>query len=226
MELPVPESFTILERLSGHVPQMGKSAGQELNWAYRLKDQQTQEECIGMFCKPNHLTLIDVSIWEQLKGEKYKDITWYYTQVGYISRTQKVGDTIPYVYLHQLILEHSKNGKGQESVDHINQNKLDNRKLNLRIVSQAVQNINRKKVSRHENARQLPPELTDPLPKFCVYYKECYNKEKNLWREFFTIEGHPNQKGQRKATTKSGKVSIQNKLKEALQILSSLDNPS
>jgi hypothetical protein len=55
-----------------------------------------------------------------------------------------------------------------------------------------------------------------------VYYKECYNKVKNLWREFFTIEGHPAQQGSRQATTKSGKVSIQAKLEEAKLILNSL----
>ena len=29
------------------------------------------------------------------------------------------------------------------------------------------------------------------MKKYIVYYKECYNKEKNLYREFFKIERHP-----------------------------------
>ena len=51
------------------------------------------------------------------------------------------------------------------------------------------------------------------LPKYVVYYRECYNKEKNLWREFFKIEKHP---GLTKpiASSKSKKFTIQEKLEE------------
>jgi hypothetical protein len=222
MELPVPDSFEVLERLPGHVPTMGKSAGQELNWAYCLRARDSKEKCIGMFCKPNHLTLISTETWEILQLEDYKYITWYIAPVGYVTRTVKANDPVPYTFLHQMILNHARKGRGQESIDHINQNKLDNRTTNLRITSQSVQNANRGKVARHRTARPLPEGIEGPLPKFCVYYKECYNKEKNLWREFFTVEGHPTQAGARKATTKSGKVGLQEKLKEAKEILAAL----
>lgn len=202
---------------------MGKSAGQELNWAYRLQEKDTGAEWIGMFCKPNHITLLDPASWDLLQTEPFQDTTWYYAPVGYITRTRKMGDENPYTYLHQLILNHAGKGKGQDSIDHMNQNKLDNRLQNLRITTQSVQNQNRAKVSRHRTARALPPEIQGPLPKFCVYYKECYNKGKNLWREFFTIEGHPAQEGARKTTTKSGKVGIQEKYREAQTILAELN---
>jgi hypothetical protein len=221
MELPVPESYEVLDRLPGHIPTMGKSAGQELNWAYHLREVATGTEWIGMFCKPNHITLLDTSTWNTLQQE-HQMTTWYIAPVGYVTRTVKVGDSVPFTFLHQLILNYAGNGKGQDSIDHINQNKLDNRIHNLRVTSQSIQNMNRGKVSRHRAARPLPPEIQGPLPKFCVYYKECYNKENNMWREFFTIEGHPAQQGSRKATTKSVKVSIQAKLEEAKQILESL----
>jgi hypothetical protein len=221
MELPVSEKYTILERLPGHVPKMGKSAGEELNWAYRLENKETNEKSIAMFCKPNHLTFIDEEVWQKLQNTS---ITWYFASVGYIMRTVKKDDECPFTYLHQYVKGHCGNGKGQDSIDHTNQNKLDNRAENLRIVDMSEQNRNRGKVSRHTNARELPKELEGvTLPKFCVYYKECYNKEKNMWREFFTVEGHPKQEGKRKATTKSSKKTILEKLEEAKQILAEFD---
>lgn len=221
-----PTGFERLERLPGHRPLLGKSAGQELNWAYRVRELSTGQECISMACKPNHSTLIDCSTWDLLQTDHWRNTTWYYAPNGYISRTVKKDDIHKYISLHQLILGHVGHGKGGKSIDHINQNKLDNRTANLRIVSQSLQNMNRGKVSRQSCAKPLPDCIQEPLPKFCIYYKECYNKEKNLWREFFTIEGHPAQNGLRKATTKSGKVSIQEKLLEAVSILANLDASS
>jgi hypothetical protein len=224
MEIPLSSRYTILERFSGHTPTLGKSAGEELNWAFRILDTENNEECIGMYCKPNHITLIDKDIWEELTTKYKSSISWYLGSQGYIARTVKETDDNPYLTLHQFVTKHIGQGKGKQSVDHINQNKLDNRLANLRIVGQGEQNANRGKVTRHKKAKELPKEITEPLPKFCVYYKECFNKEKGLWREFFTIEGHPKQEGKRKATSKSGKVNILDKLKEAKEILFELDN--
>jgi len=48
------------------------------------------------------------------------------------------------------------------------------------------------KRARKHNARPLPKGLTqEMLPKYVVYYHECYNKERQLFREFFKIEKHP-----------------------------------
>ena len=45
------------------------------------------------------------------------------------------------------------------------------------------------KRARKHNARPLPKGLTqEMLPKYVVYYHECYNKERQLFREFFKIE--------------------------------------
>ena len=41
------------------------------------------------------------------------------------------------------------------------------------------------KRARKHNARPLPEGLTqEMLPKYVVYYHECYNKERQLFREF------------------------------------------
>ena len=229
MEPILPSRYRILERYAGHIPKLGKSSGEELNWAYRVEDSSMKNEFIAMFCKPSYYTIIDISIWTELK-KKYPNLTWYYAPNGYISRTVQKDNTLPYTYLHQFVMKYSGHGKGQNSIDHIHgetelEKRLDNRLENLRITTQSVQNENRGKVSRHSNARQLPAGITE-LPKFIVYYKECYNKEKNLMREFFTVEGHPNLEGKRKATCKSNKVNIQTKLQEAKDIISKLENKS
>ena len=45
------------------------------------------------------------------------------------------------------------------------------------------------KRNRKSNAIKLPDGITENMiPKYVVYYKECYNKEKKLYREFFKIE--------------------------------------
>jgi hypothetical protein len=47
-----------------------------------------------------------------------------------------------------------------------------------------------KRAQKH-NAHPLPKGLTqEMLPKYVVYYHECYNKERQLFREFFKIEKH------------------------------------
>lgn len=69
---------------------------------------------------------------------KIKDICWHITKQGYIRGNKKNNGKTYGVRLHREILGNIPEGL---EVDHINQNKLDNRKCNLRIVSQ-LENIN------------------------------------------------------------------------------------
>lgn len=131
------------------------------------------------------------------------------------------------VYLHHIIMEHTGFSKPSEnhSIDHINRDKLDNRRENLRWATQSEQNANTDKRNRKYNARSLPEGVTqDMLPKYVVYYKECYNKEKNSFREFFKIEKHP-ENPKIIIGSKSNKVSIQDKLKEIKEKLDAIGKP-
>jgi len=71
---------------------------------------------------------------------------WYAASGGnYVGCQITVEGKRKILYLHNFIMNRlTFPGKGTtESVDHINRNGLDNRKRNLRVVSQSVQNMNR-----------------------------------------------------------------------------------
>ena len=81
---------------------------------------------------------------------------------------------------------------------------------------------------RKSNAVKLPPEINESMiPKYVVYYKECYNREKMLFREFFKIEKHPKVTSKRVYTSsKSNKINILDKLKQIKKILENIENNS
>ena len=60
------------------------------------------------------------------------------------------------------------------------------------------------------------------LPKYVCYYNECYNKEKNLYRQYFRIEGHP-KLDKDISSSKSNKISIHDKLIEIKQYLKNIE---
>jgi hypothetical protein len=99
-----------------------------------------------MFCylktSQNQFAIIDVSDMERVRQFK-----WFYnvkdkkSGAAYIQRNAKIYDKNGKVkrfteYLHRFILNLKR--KDKRIVDHINNNPLDNRKENLRIVSQRI----------------------------------------------------------------------------------------
>lgn len=79
---------------------------------------------------------------------------------------------------------------------------------------------------RKKSAIELPIELKqNMIPKYVVYYKECYNKEKKLYREFFKIEKHPLMTIKKVVTSsKSNKITILEKLKQIKKLLCDIEN--
>ena len=61
------------------------------------------------------------------------------------------------------------------------------------------------------------------IKKYVTYNKECYNKEKNLYREFFRVEKHP-KLDKELTSSKSEKISILEKLAQANKIVDDLEN--
>ena len=82
------------------------------------------------------------------------------------------------------------------------------------------------KRERKHNAVKLPESIIqESIPKYVTYYKECYNIQKKLYREFFKIEKHPKMiKGKVYISSKSNKIHILEKLEEIKKILEKLNN--
>ena len=147
--------------------------------------------------------------------------TWYISQNGYISCNIRTDKRMNY-YLHQYILNvHDKDLTDYtQTVDHINQDKLDNRSENLRLVNMSEQNKNRGKQTRRIDACDLPFNII--LPKYIQYRKDIYNKETNAFREFFIVS-HPKLEKDWE-TTKSSKLTLEEKLLQAKTKILEIEN--
>jgi hypothetical protein len=205
--------YTIHDLVKYNLPTRGQSAGQIMNPTWIVNDH-TGNEILLMYCNPNTYTKVSTVSLERLDEfcEKYKSSWFYHEGTGYVVAHAK--NTC--IYLHQYLTNfygQKKNKTAQKnmSVDHMNQDKLDNQISNLRIVSQSVQNQNRGRKRRPANARPLPAALVGiDFPKYVTYVPEHYNDGK--FREFFRYE-LPNQPVW--STTKSMKVPLLVKLDQA-----------
>jgi hypothetical protein len=145
---------------------------------------------------------------------KIKERPWHFASGKYISSGIIHESKKKELYLHNLVmnrLEHP--GKGAtETVDHINRNGLDNRKENLRIISQSQQNLNQIKKKRNV---MLPPGCTinpDDIPRHIWYVRA-----NGLHGDRFAIEFKT--EGLVWKSTSSKTVSIHDKLKQAKEKL-------
>lgn len=139
--------------------------------------------------------------------ERVKTRNWHAVTGGsYIGATVCVDGKKKVLYLHNFVMNRlTFPGKGSiETVDHINRNGLDNRKSNLRVVSQSIQNTNQKK---RERRAELPEGISE-LPKHVWYIKP-----NGLHGDRFCIELKT--EGVTWKTTSSKKVTIHEKLQQA-----------
>lgn len=224
----IEKEYNIKRIIKGHIKSKGIKANIECNRIWIVKNKENKElYLIG--CENNKYVItckkgydIILKYEEEIKNK----ITWHIHSNGYVQG--RIADNY-LLYIHQVITGCYGNGRGTMdiSVDHIDRNHLNNCFDNLRIATREEQESNTKSAdgvrkARSASAKPLPEGITnDMMRKYVVYYKECYNKEKELYREFFKIEKHPKLE-KPWIGSKSNKISIFDKLKEVNETVDTL----
>jgi hypothetical protein len=222
------QNYHVVEYVHGHSLTMGQDANKMKNPIWKIKDNE--KDIFLMHCEKNTLCKLCSESYQKILNyeETYncgKKITWFKLHNGYIMGSNDL-------YIHQVITGCYGNGKGTKniSVDHIDQDPLNNTFANLRIATRKEQEENSKgikqgtKRERKTNAKSLPDGITqNMLKKYVVYYQEWLDKEHTKQREFFKIEKHP-KLDKPWMTTKSNKISINEKLQIANKVVDDLEN--
>jgi hypothetical protein len=211
----------------GHFSEMGIDAYVMKNPLWKIVEND--KEYWLMYCEKNTIVkLCPISLDKIMEYEKYANngtkLTFFKCANGYIAASNNL-------YIHQIITGCHGNGKGTKtiSVDHIDQNPLNNAWENLRTATryQQEQNCNGikegTKRERKCGAQDLPEGITQTMmKKYVSYCKDYADKEKTVQREYFRVESHP-KLDKIWSTTKSRKVSIQEKLAQANKVVDDLE---
>lgn len=224
----IAEKYNIIDFKLGHFSETGTDAYVMKNPIWKIIENE--KEYWLMYCEKDTIiklcqkSLDKIKEYENTKNKENK-ITFFKLQNGYTMASNNL-------YIHQIITCCYGNGKGTSSVsvDHIDQDPLNNTWENLRIATRNEQEQNSKgikpgtKRERKHNAQNLPDGITqEMIKKYVVYYKDYADKEKTQVREYFRVESHP-KLDKLWSTTKSCKITIQEKLLQANKIVDDLEN--
>jgi hypothetical protein len=221
---PEPKNCKILEFGSPYNIQDGRYSGQYRNMYWKVLDNKNLIYYL-VHIKDDIYTKISCDDITKIFCIENNRPCWYLQQNGYISTC--INKIHKIYYLHQVVMNlHMEDlSSYQRTVDHINRDKLDNRKENLRITNMSEQNTNRDKSERRCDAIDLPDGIVQKeLPKYIVYRKEIMDKETDKFREYFYICNHPN--CLRWESSKSSKYSNYEKLQQTIKKLKELNEES
>ena len=221
------EKYQVLEYIPGHYSKHGVDPYNMKNPLWKIKENE--KEYLLMYCEKDTICKLCVESYQKIVDfEKEKNdgkkLTFHKHSNGYILSSNAS------LFIHQIITGCYGNGKGTKeiSVDHIDQDPLNNSLENLRIATRKEQEQNSKgikentKRERKHSAKPLPEGITQSMmKKYVVYYHEWLNPEKTRSREFFKIEKHPKLE-KIWIGTKSNKISILEKLELANKMIDEL----
>jgi hypothetical protein len=127
-------------------------------------------------------------VFDKEDFDKVDGYSWHKSSNNYISQGVIIDGKKKELYLHNLVLNILDfPGKGsKESVDHINRIGFDNRKENLRIITQSEQNLNQSKRSRRVELPEDSGLTSDDIPKHIWYVKANGNHGDRFAIEFKT----------------------------------------
>jgi hypothetical protein len=175
---------------------------------YRFVNHNEKEYGIGkLLFKDNPIEFV----FDKEDFIKISERSWHFASGQYISSAFACGDgKRRELYLHNLVMGVNLfPGKGaKESIDHINRNGLDNRKENLRIVTQSQQNINQSKKKRNITLPEGCGIQPEEIPKHIWYVRAQGHHGDRFAIEFKT-------EGICWKTTSSKQTSLQIKLEQA-----------
>ena len=222
----------IIEYIPGHYLTLGHDANIMKNPIWVVIENG--KEYMYMYCEANTRVKIcreSYKIICNFNNQYSRPLTWHKCTNGYVQAHIPSQNNL--IYIHQVIANCYGNGKGTKtiSVDHIDQNPLNNSLENLRIATREEQEQNCNgikegtKRQRKSSAKPLPDGITqEKMKKYVVYYHEWLDKEHTKQREYFKVETHPKLDGKPWIGSKSGKISILEKLAEANKVVEDLEN--